>query len=910
MPKLLDTAKFCEDLKEVTSKNILIRKRFHPNGLFSEQIFGPLKNFTCQCGTFYGSTSMIEKCTKCGVDITRSIERRRRFAKIVLPFPVVNPIMYDLVVSLGGREIKKPIDNIMKNERFVLYVNEKTNDYIVKEEDDSKYKYPTFKKFEKTDAIYELIKWLANDLSDIKEWNFIKENLDKILIRELIVLPPDLRPISKAAREDQMITDPINRLYVSILTKIESMLETILEVSRNKQLFYNYFRLIQKDVFEIYEYTLSKISKKEGLVRKHILGKRIDFSGRAVITPDPTLKLDECCLPYTMVLELFKLQISKKLIDIEKFKFINNAIEFVDQCIDLSDPCLLGICNEIVKDEVCLLNRQPSLHRLSLIGFKIKVALGNTIRIHPLVCPGFNADFDGDQMAVYIPLYEETKREVLDKFLASKNLLSPSNYSLTTTPSQDIVLGIYILTNNMIPALNEKVECKGKMVTQGVKIFNDCLPKNYPLIDHTIRKKELLAILNHITERFKPEETVKTLDNIKEIGFKYSTLYGVSLSLDNIAIDGINEFRDEIYRKENVREQLEIISGKETEEMLKHKFKYAYLIDSGARGSWDQARQIILTRGFVSNFKGQILSTPVKGNLIDGLSQEDFFLSTYGCRKGLLDVAVNTSASGYLSRKLIFSCANLQKDPDLEDCGTKDYLKVYVESEKKAAMLEFRYRLNPESGKEEMITKHNYKDIVGKIILLRSPIYCKSEKICHKCYGDLWKVIDSKYIGVLAAQALGEVGTQLVLRVFHNSGVAQIKENDKKDEIIDDMKQMDIIGDLSSASKLLHIRNKNSTCEQLVHDLFDVYSTSKSIHHIHFESVISQLMWYGDRKWRLIVDRDKKSPTYYSIQTVPEKESWILGLAFSNPKKNIINGITHAGNYRGILDNILLGKIF
>lgn len=906
MPELLDSKKFCEDLRIVSSKNILIRKRFHPQGLFSEQIFGPLRNYTCQCGTYYGSSSTVGTCKVCGVDVTRSIERRRRFAKILLPFPVLNPIFYDLITSLGGKEIKKPLDSLMKNEKSVLYVNNRN--YIVTEEDDNKYKPNIFTKYQKSEAIYELVKWLADDLKDIKEWNFVSENIDKLLINEIIVLPPDLRPISRAAREDQMITDPVNKLYVSILTKLESMSETLIELNRNKQLFYNYFRLIQKDVFEIYEYILSKISKKEGLVRKHILGKRIDFSGRAVISPDPTLTLDECYLPYTMLLELFKLQVAKKLIAIEKFKFINNAIEFVDQCADLANPCLFEICEEIVKGEVCLLNRQPSLHRLSLIGFKIKVALGNTIRIHPLVCNGFNADFDGDQMAVYIPLSDEAKHEVLDKFLASKNLSSPSNYSLTTVPSQDIVLGVYILTNDMIPNLMNKIEYKGSLVTEGIKIFNECLPSDYKLIDHTVRKNELLAILNDINENYPSDETVKVLDKIKDVGFNYSTLYGVSLSLSNIAIEGINEFRDSIYAKENTREQLEIISGKETENMLKEKFRWSYLIDSGARGSWDQARQIVLTRGFVSNFRGQILATPVKGNLIDGLSQEDFFLSTYGCRKGLLDVAVNTGTSGYLSRKLIFSCANLQKHCNLEDCGTTDYLRVYVDSEKKAMMLEFRYWLNPLTNTEELITRHNCKELVGKHILLRSPIYCKSEKICHKCYGDLWKHIDSKFIGVLAAQALGEVGTQLVLRVFHTSGVAQIKDNAKKDEVVDDMKQMDIIGDLSTASKLLHVKNKDVNCEQLVNDLFEVYATSKSIHHVHFESVVSQLMWNVDRKWRLLPERQKVTPQFYSIQTVPEKESWILGLAFSNPKKNILKGIISAGNYKGILDNILLGK--
>lgn len=907
MPNLLQIEEYCKDLKEVTSLKVANRKKFHPEGLFSEQIFGPVRNYTCQCGTYHGASNSGKTCKDCGVDIVNSRERRRRFAKIVLPIPVVNPIFYDLVITYGGNEIKKPLTLLMTNEQSVLYVNRTTNEHFVTTENNEKYSNSTFKSYEKSDAIKELIKWLADDLQDTYQWKFIKENLDKLLINEVIVLPPDLRPVSKVNNKDgQVATDKINRYYVQILTKKESMRNTLIDIHRQKSLYYSYFRQLQKDVFELYEHIIAKLSKKEGLIRGSILGKRIDFSGRAVIAPEPMLKIDECSLPYFMVLELFKLQIARRLTEMEKFKLTNEAIEFVDSLIELSDYRLLKLCEEITKDEVCLLNRQPSLHRLGLVGFNIKVNKENTIKIHPLVCAGFNADFDGDQMAVYIPISKEAKSEVREKFLASKNFFNASNGWLSTTPSQDIVLGIYILTNNMIPDYSEKIEYKNEMVSKGIKIFNECLPETYPLINKSVNSKELISILNNISRNYPQEETSKTLDMIKEVGFKYSTLYGVSLSLDNMKIPGIDDFKNNMYSKENIREQLEIISSKDTEKLLKENFKYSYLIDSGARGKWDQARQIVMTRGYVSNFNGEILSTPIKGNLIDGLTQEEFFNSTYGCRKGLLDVAVNTGSSGYLSRKLIFSCANLMKSCDLEDCGTKDYLPVYVGNEKKARMLEFRYYLNPETKKEEIITLENCKNLIGKHIYLRSPIYCKSERICHKCYGDIHKKIHSKFIGIIAAQALGEVGTQLVLRVFHTSGVAQIKGGDKEEN--NEMKQMDIIGDLSTSSKLLHVKDKNVNAEELTSSLFDVYSSSKEIQHVHFEVIVAQLMWVGGRKWRLLPSREQVQPKFHSIQSVPETESWILGLGFSNPKKNILRGLLYKGNYRGILDDILLGK--
>lgn len=904
MPRFL-SKDFFENLKEVSSPRVLYKKKFHEHGLFSEQIFGPLKNYTCQCGTYHGMSNSGTTCKICGVDIVTSRERRTRFAKIVLPVPIVNPIFYDLVVTLGGSQIKKPLDILMRNERSVLYINTK-NEHFVTEEDDSVWTSDKFpRKLERTDAIFELVNWLATDLQDIPQWKFVYDNLDKLLMKEILVLPPDLRPTSKIkSGKDQMRSDEINRFYSYILNNKETMEETFIDIIKKKDLYYTYFRQLQKLVSNLYEYIIEKMSKKEGLIRGNILGKRIDFSGRAVIVPDPTIKLDECSLPYTVILELFKLQVSKRLIESGKFRFQNEAVDFIDKCIELDDPILSKLCENVVKDEVCLLNRQPSLHRLSLVGFKLKMNMDKVIKIHPLVCSGYNADFDGDQMAIYLPISKEAKEEVLDKFLSSKNLYNPSNASLSTTPSQDIILGIYILTNNMIPYLRNKVTYKDEEILESTKIFNEALPETYPLVKDKVDKKRLISILNDINDKYPYNITASVLDKIKSLGFKYATIYGTTLSLNGLEVDNSQEIKDLIYSKQDLREQLDSISSPAIEKVLKEKFKYSYLIDSGARGTWDQARQIVLSRGFVSNFSGQILSTPIKSNLIDGLETEEFFTSTYGCRKGLLDVAINTGDSGYLSRKLAFSCSNLQLNPDLDDCGTTDYLNVFVDSEKKARTLLYRYWLDTETKTEKQITKQNYKELVGKNIKLRSPIYCRSEKICKKCYGDLYKILHSNFIGMIAAQSLGEVATQLVLRVFHTSGVAQTKNTGGEST---DMKQEDIISDLSNASRLLHSR-KDGNAEDLVSDLFRVYNDSKEIHHVHFECVVSQLMWDGFKKWRLLPNRHKITPKFSSIQIVPSKENWILGFAFSNPKKNILKGVLNKGDYSGILDKILIGK--
>ena len=882
MPKILNYQSFCEDLPEVTSLKTIGKKKFHPDGLFSEQIFGPVKNYTCQCGTYYGVSKSGGKCDLCGVDIANSDERRQRFAKIVLPIKVVNPLMYDLLADIGGKNIKSAIDDLMKQDKSVLYMD--GDEHVVTTTPE--HIPPGTPTWEKTDAIYKLVEDIANSLAaeQVEEWQLIVDNLDSLIINQIIVLPPDLRPVSKGGAGKQLM-DKINRYYVQILTKKEIMRETTLNLHADKAIYYTYFIQIQNVVNELYQRILEKMAKKEGLIRGNILGKRIDFSGRAVIAPEPTLSLDECVLPYLMVLEIFKLPVAKRIIDLGHFKLLNKAINFVDQCIENDDPTLFNICERVTRDEVCILNRQPSLHKLGMLGFNIKVSLDKVIKIHPLVCPPFNADFDGDQMAVYIPVSAETKQEVRDKMFVTKNLNSPANETLTTTPSQDVVLGIYFLT--------EKED--------GREIFQACLPEDYRKINGVVTEKILLSILNDIKDTYPEEITANVLDGVKRLGFKYATLVGCTMSLEDCYFEGAAPLRDSLYKSNDPREQLMAVSDESVVNELRDNFEYSYLIDSGVRGSWDQVKQLILTRGFISNFDGEILPYPIKHSLIEGLTEEEFFYSTYGCRKGLLDVALNTGTSGYLSRKLIFTCANLQIDLNLEDCGTTDYLSVKVDTPRKAAMLVNRYMKDGDSL--TLITKESCMELVDTTIEIRSPILCKSPLLCQKCYGDLYKKLNSRFVGIIAAQTLGERSTQLVLRTFHTSGSAIIKGDQRGGE--GNMEQKDIIGDLSAVATLLH-KFKGKTYEDLVSELFAVYD--KDIYHVHFECVVAQLMWKEYRKWRLLDNRNEVKPNFYSIQSVPNQESWILAMAFSNPKRSILQGILYEGRYSGVMDKILKGE--
>ncbi len=405
MTEILDYNVFCQELKEVTSTKIFNKRKFHPEGLFSEQIFGPLNNYTCQCGIYYGVSKSGGVCDICGVDVIRARTRRERFAKIILPFKVVNPLFYDLFATLAGSKIKGFVDVLMRDDTSFLVFSEEN--FIIIKDSDQAQQYQN--KWEGLDAIYELVRKFAEEghNQNIPEWSILYNNLDKLLIQDIIVLPPELRPTSMKANVNEL--DEINRFYIHILMKKSIIEGTILDVSRDKKLFYHYYRQIQKNVNELYNQILIKLSKKEGLIRSNILGKRIDFSGRAVIVPDPTINLNECVIPYIMFLELFKLEISRKLIDLEKFKLLNNAIDFVDECIDKENPVLFDVCQNINQNKVCLLNRQPSLHRLSMIGFYMKLSMDKVIKIHPLVTGPLNADHDGDSLFAFVSIKSKNK---------------------------------------------------------------------------------------------------------------------------------------------------------------------------------------------------------------------------------------------------------------------------------------------------------------------------------------------------------------------------------------------------------------------------------------------------------------------------------------------------------------------
>ena len=772
---IFNVDEFCKELPAISRQEELLRGDFHPEGLFSKQVFGPEVTATCGCNIYWGRNNIGKKCPICNVDITYSSERRKRFAKIELPFKIINPVMYLIISKVGKTTIKNMMDHMMFSDIYEGYYFHDERFTLIKNTD---YEDPNFKLpdgsivYKGLEGIFNLINYLCEKYKDNPKWDFIKNNMDKFYINNVIINPPDYRPASKS-KDDQKI-DELNKFYKQIINFCS--IEKINYLDDNSEHINTYMvKYLHQHVFELYTYIFDSFSKKKGIIRKYILGKRIDFSGRAVITPDPTLKMEECSIPYLMTLELFKLDIIVLLLSKRIFKRVDLAFKEVEECIRLENYKYFDMISDWIKDKYVILNRQPTLHRLGIMSFKVKINKNYVIKIHPLICDPYNADFDGDQMAVYRPLYPEAEQECADKISIKHNLLSPTSGNMSVGLNQDIILGLYLLTS---PDEKNVVEYKGKKTYKGRVEFNDILPAGYPFLDKTIDKKTLKILLNDIIKTRDPAESLIVLDKIKELGFKCTTKIGCTMSLKNMNTKVLKEVAKKIFdSSKDWKEKFKELKSPEVLKIVKENFPYSNFIDSGSRGSWDQATQLVLCRGYVANSKGKVIQEPIVGSLVDGLTKKEFFNSCYGSRKALLDVAINTGTSGYLTRRLVYAASNLEIDENVEDCGCgiAETLIVHIPMKEhefikpialaKSFIGRFAYVGN--STELTQITYENYHTLIGKTLKLRSPIFCKNINLCKKCYGDTSNMTHSNYVGIIAAEALGEISTQLVLRTFH-----------------------------------------------------------------------------------------------------------------------------------------------
>ena len=687
------------------------------------------------------------------------------------------------------------------------------------------------------------------------------------------VIPPDLRPMVQLDG-GRFATSDLNDLYRRVINR-NNRLKRLLDLGAPEIIVNNEKRMLQEAVDALFDNgrrgrpvtgpgnralkSLSDMLKgKQGRFRQNLLGKRVDYSGRSVIVVGPQLKLHQCGLPKQMALELFKPFVMKRLVDLNHAQNIKSAKRMVER----SRPVVWDVLEEVITEHPVLLNRAPTLHRLGIQAFEPQLIEGKAIQIHPLVCTAFNADFDGDQMAVHVPLSAEAQAEARILMLSSNNILSPAHGRPITTPTQDMVLGIYFLTSskegdvgegrafsstaeammafdahslslqsqvsirltNVVPP-EDFVAPEGWMpgdafvltTTLGRALFNEALPADYPFVNRQVDRKVLGQTVNRLAERYAKVDVANTLDQLKALGFYWSTRSGVTISISDVVtpprkaelLAVSEEKADKVQKQYEMglitdaerRQELIEIWTRATDEVAKamtENFPIAnpvfMMVDSGARGNFMQVRQIAGMRGLVANPKGEIIPRPIKSNFREGLSVLEYFISTHGARKGLADTALRTADSGYLTRRLV----DVSQDVIIRevDCGTErgnevvladlvDGKLIALESIDTSASTRVLSRDVEVNGvvlaaAGEELTTQRLEELVGQgvqSVRVRSVLTCESKVgTCAMCYGKSMatgKLVDvGEAIGIIAAQSIGEPGTQLTMRTFHTGGVA------------------------------------------------------------------------------------------------------------------------------------------
>lgn len=893
---------------EVKKPETINYRTFKPerDGLFCAKIFGPVKDWECICGKYKRMKHRGVVCDKCGVEVVQSKVRRERLGHIELASPVAHIWFLKGMPSRIGTLLDVTMRQLEKVLYFDNYVVIDAGDTPLKEKEllsEDGYKKKTleygsrFKAGMGAEAIKELlrkvdIEALAVELKlKVKEASSlgVKKKLAKRLrvveafrksgskpewmIMDVIpVLPPDLRPLVPL-EGGRFATSDLNDLYRKVINR-NNRLKRLMELKAPSVIIKNEKRMLQEAVDALFDNgrrskvfktttkrplkSLSDMIKgKQGRFRQNLLGKRVDYSGRSVIVVGPELRLHQCGLPKRMALELFKPFVFRRLEE----KGYATTIKAAKKLVEKELPEVWDALEEVIREHPVLLNRAPTLHRLGIQAFDPVLVEGKAIKLHPLVCTAFNADFDGDQMAVHVPLSMEAQIEARVLMMSVNNILSPANGKPIVAPTQDMVLGIYFLTKERKGAKGEgrifagpedvrvaydagildehakiKVRMDGEFVetTTGRVLFSEILPKgiSFSMINRDITKKEIGKLIEYAYKKAGKRETVVFLDNMEKLGFHYATKSGISICMADMhipskkselihtaeqeVIDVQKQYADglitqgERYNKvidiwANVTEKIADEMMKElgaeddrtfSEEELKERrpFNSIFMMaDSGARGSTAQIRQLAGMRGLMAKPSGEIIETPVTANFREGLSPLQYFISTHGARKGLADTALKTANSGYLTRRLVDVSQDIIVIED--DCGTTDGITVtsLVEGGEIIQPLEERIfgRIAAEDIKDpvtrELIVKRNQEideELTQKVIdvgidrvKIRSVLTCQSNYgVCTKCYGrDLARgepVEIGEAVGIIAAQSIGEPGTQLTMRTFHIGGAA------------------------------------------------------------------------------------------------------------------------------------------
>jgi len=916
---------------EVTKPETINYRSLKPerDGLFCARIFGPVNDWECLCGKFKRQKFKGQICDKCGVEVTKKAVRRERMGHIQLACPVSHVWFFKGVPSRIGYLLDIPLKDLEKVLYFEAFVVIDPGDTELKEKEiltedryrDIKETSPAgFNAMMGAEAIKELLKrvdveamaidlraQMRSESSSQKRVKIAKRlkiaeafqkssNKAEWMILEVIpVLPPELRPLVPLDG-GRFATSDLNDLYRRVINR-NNRLKKLLELRAPEVIVRNEKRMLQEAADALFENgkrgrllrgvsnrplkSLSDALKgKQGRFRQNLLGKRVDYSGRSVIVVGPDLKLHQCGLPKKMALELFKPFIFNRLEHKGHAATIRQAKEMVEQGV----PEVWDVLDDVIKNHPVLLNRAPTLHRLGIQAFQPTLVEGKAIRLHPLVCTAFNADFDGDQMAVHIPLSPMAQIEAKVLMMSTQNILNPANGRPNVVPSQDIVLGAYYLTkkrqgrkgegmafgsiDQVIAAHDagvvdthaiirlrftgdlvdteawrlsdprkrseqEVFECPARKVedeiittTVGRIIFNRSLPPGIPFVNGLLKKEGLLSLVNRAYKFNGPETTIQMLDQMKDMGFLWAMRAGVSVGIDDLVVpktkaellkaatdevrrieyDYYNEGKlDAATRTNRILEVWSKTADQVAADMMKElerqndtgtNLNSIYIMaDSGARGSKTQIRQVAGMRGLMAKPSGDIIETPIRSNFKEGLTVLEYFTSTHGARKGLADTALKTADSGYLTRKLVDVAQDVIINED--DCGTLDWIEVAaIVNTDGTIRARLRDRIMGRVVAEDAYDPYDKNKVFAKAgtliteelaftietsgiqsVKIRSLLTCESRRgVCAKCYGlnlSTGRLVDiGEAVGTIAAQSIGEPGTQLTMRTFHVGGAA------------------------------------------------------------------------------------------------------------------------------------------
>jgi DNA-directed RNA polymerase subunit beta' len=895
---------------EIKNAETINYRSFKPEkgGLFCERIFGPVRDWECNCGKYKRIKHKGVVCDRCGVEVTMSRVRRERMGHIELAVPVSHIWFFKCMPSRIGLMLDmtaRALERVIYYEDWVVTDPGDTQltlgqpltemEYRQAREDYGKsfeadIGAPGIRTLLEKINLEELKKYLEREMASTKSRiirvkiakrlrlvdGFItgKSRPEWMILTILPVLPPDLRPLVPL-EGGKFATSDLNDLYRRIINR-NNRLRNLLKLRTPDVIIRNEKRMLQESVDALLDNgrhgravtgagnrplkSLSEMLKgKQGRFRQNLLGKRVDYSGRSVIVVGPELELGQCGLPKKMALSLFEPFIIRHLRERGKSHTVRSAKKMIEQ----GDPLVWDILEEVIKGHPVMLNRAPTLHRLSIQAFDPILIEGSAIRIHPLVCTAFNADFDGDQMAVHIPLSYASQMEAKMLMFATNNIFSPSNNKPITTPTQDIILGIYYLTAK--PYKNEKTTAfkdyfeairsleagkttiheliiipnpdYGRDTAWGNKeqkiietsvgrcIFNEIWSSTLGFYNDVVKKKNLGELISRCYEYCGNDMTIKVLDALKTLGYEYATKAAFSISISDIFIPEdkknlIEKAKKEIEEIEKQAKKGVITAGEKHNKVIdiwtqtsnkmatgvfsaldmkldnKEEINPLYaMLDSGARGSKDQIRQLAGMRGLMAKPSGDIIERPIISNFREGLTVLEYFISTHGARKGLADTALKTADAGYLTRRLVDAAQDVICKE--EDCGTIKGIKVKNVVEGDEEIIALKDRIlgrfsaqnihDPLSDKEDFIVTANQEiteDVIKKLIdrgineiIIRSVLTCETKNgVCIKCYGKnlatnrLAEIGDP--LGIIAAQSIGEPGTQLTMRTFHIGGTA------------------------------------------------------------------------------------------------------------------------------------------